>query len=178
MRTLLLLLLLPFFVLTARADDKSLMTIHRIETEIADRIQARVLDPILGTGQGTAFVRMALEAKREYEVSDRAGEGRLMKVKTKTEVGVSTSGTFGFESDPRWQVPNGDKQVQESRQTQGVKEERVELSISYLGLRLTILHDANVPPRKLAAAKSALLAVYKSEKPDIRFHPVEFNALK
>jgi hypothetical protein len=173
-----ILLLLPFFVLTARADDESLMTIHRIETETADRIQAKVLDPILGAGQSAAFVRLALESKREYETSDRAGEGRLTKVKTKTEVGVSTAGTFGSESDPRWQVPDGDKQVQESRQTRGVKEERVELSTSYKGFRLTILHDARVPPGKLAAARSALLAVYKSEKPDIRFHPVEFSPLK
>jgi hypothetical protein len=170
--------LLPFLALTAWAEDESLMTIHRIETETADRIQTRVLDPILGAGQSSVFVRLALGAKRQYELSDRAGEGRLMTVKTKTGIEVSTAGAFGFDSDPSWQVPNGDKQIQESRQTKGAKEERIALSMSYSGFHLTILHDTKVPAGKLAAVRSALLAVYKSEKLDLKFHPVEFSALK
>ncbi|MBI2387288.1 MAG: hypothetical protein HYV14_14945 [Elusimicrobia bacterium] len=151
-----ILLLLPFFVLTAWADDESLMTIHRIETETADRIQAKVLDPILGAGRSAAFVRLSLETKRDFEISDRSGEGRMTKTQSKAE--------------------NGDQQVQESRQTKGTKEERIASSIRYSAFHLTVLHDAKAPAAKLAAARSALLAVYESEKPEIKFHPVEFNA--
>lgn len=183
-----LLVLLPFLALMARADDGSLMTIHRIETETADRVQARVLDPILGAGQSTVYVRLALEMKREYQHSDRLGEGQTTKVKSRVEPAVATTTTtmnanegdaqcFGFGNCAK--SPYDEKQTQESRQTKGVKEEVFAVSYRYTGFHLVILHDAKISPSKIAAARTALQAIYKRESGvDINFHPVEFSALK
>ncbi|MDD5302530.1 MAG: hypothetical protein PHS14_05405 [Elusimicrobia bacterium] len=184
------LLLMPFLVLTSWADDDSLMTIHRIETETADRMQARVLDPILGAGQSSAFVKLKLEVKREYEYSDRTGEGLATKIKVKNEISLSTAAQtqdlendppfegFGFADSTRspYQQTNGQKQTQEARQAKGVKEERISVSNQYLRFRVVILHDAKAPAGKLAGVRSALLAIYKQENMDIKFHPVEFAA--
>lgn len=165
-----LLLLLPLLALTSSAQEDSLLTIHRIETETADRIQSRVLDPMLGAGQSSVFVKLALEAKRDYEQSDRFGEGRVAKVKVKNEIAIST-GTGAQDPDER--------QEQESRQTKDVKETRLGMSNRYTGFHVAILHDARIPPSKIASVRTALLAVYKWESGvDINFHPVEFNALK
>ena len=187
------LVLLPFFALTAGAEDESLMTIHRIETETADRIQARVLDPILGAGQSSVFVKLALETRRDYEHSDRVGEGQATKIKVKNEISISTTTKakdlekhpsfegFGFADTtrPPYQETNGAKQVQESRQTKGVNETRLAMSNHYTGLHLAILHDARIPPSKIASVRTALLAIYKWERGvNINFHQVEFSALK
>lgn len=185
------LLLIPLFALTARADDESLMTIHRIEAETADRIQARVLDPILGAGQSSIFVRMKLEVKRTHELSDRVGIGRSGKIASETKVSASSGTTvwdmdsdslfMGFLSNfvkPPFEATAGQKQLQEAHQTRGTKEERVTLASERIGLRLVILHDAKIAPGRIAAVRAALLAVYRSEHADIKFHPVEFSALK
>ncbi len=187
----LILVLLPFLALTARAEDESLMTIHRIETETAERIQARVLDPILGAGQTSIFVRMKLEVKRTHELSDRFGDGQASKITTKTELSISTTakstdlkndlfGGFGFPDTvkPPYQTIRRQKQTQESRQTKDVTEDRTTLASASTGLRLVILHDAKIAPSRIAAVRGALLAVYRSENADIKFHPVEFSALK
>lgn len=188
-----LLLVIPLLALAARADDRSLMTIHRLEIETADRIQNRVLDPILGPGQSSVFVKLALEVKQDYEHSDRLGEGQATKVKIKNEISIATTTKakdsenhpvfegFGFADTtrPPYQETNGAKQTQESRQTKGVKEIRLAMSYRYMGLHLAILHDARIPPSKIASVRTALLAVYKWESGvDINFHPVEFSALK
>lgn len=195
----LVLVLLPFIALTAWAEDESLTTIHRIETETADRIQTRVLDPILGAGQSSVFVKLRLEVKREYEYSDRSGEGRSTKMRSKMEIGVGTTmvaspfqevteafSGFGFSGTPThlkaanvpWQESSEQKQNQEASQTKGVKEERYAMWTYHKDFRVIILHDAKVPQSKLSSVRSALLAIYKLEYPKIDFHPVEFSALK
>lgn len=187
-----LLFLIPLLALTTRAEDESLMTIHRIETETADRIQARVLDPILGPGQSSVFVKLKLEMKREREVSDRSGEGRSTTFRIKNELTLSTSPkTAGAEKDSwfwgigltdatrlPYQQSSGHQQAQEASQMKGSAEERIAISGRYASFRLVILHDAKIAPSRIAAVRGALLAVYRSENADIKFHPVEFSALK
>lgn len=185
------LLLIPFLALAARADDESLTAIHRIETETADRIQAKVLDPILGAGQSSVFVRLRLDVKRTLELSDRVGDGQATKITVKNQLSISTAAKtkdpesdqfdgFGFSDFPKppYQAASSQRRTQESRQTKGVKEERITISNQFPAFRLVILHDVNVPPGKRANVRSALLAVYKSENLDLKFHPVEFSALK
>lgn len=185
------LILLPLFTLTARADDESLMTIHRIETETADRIQARVLDPILGPGLSSVFVKLKLEVTRTHESSDHVGEGQAKKFTVKNELSISTAakakdleydlfGGFGFTDSvkPPYQATSSQKQAQESRQTKSVKEERIGMRTYHKEFRLIILHDARVPQSKLSGVRSALLAICAPEHPKIDFHPVEFSALK
>lgn len=189
-----LLLLLPLLALTSSAQEDSLLTIHRIETETADRIQSRVLDPILGAGQSSAFVKVTLEVKRAEESSDRAGVGRSGRVTSKAKIEASTSTAiwdmdgdsifrgFGFgyphSAKPPFEETQGQRQMQEAHQTKGTKEERVTLSNSYRGSRVVILHDAKIPPSKIAAVRAALVAIYKPDNLDLNFHPVEFSALK
>lgn len=186
------LVLLPLLALTTWAEDDSLMTIHRLETETADRIQARVLDPILGAGQSSIFVKLKLEVKREYAYDDRSAEGQSTKIKSKTELVVATTTStantsendslfksFGLDNStiPPFQ-PNLEKRTQEARQSKGVKEERFTVSKRYTEFTVVILHDAKVPAGKLAGVRSALLASYRPENINIKFHTVEFSAPK
>lgn len=189
----LVLVLLPILALTSRAEDDSLMSVHRIETETADRIQARVLDPILGAGQSSVFVKVKLEVMREQDRSDRMGEGHSAKLRSKMEISVTTAtAQWGMDVDPlmgSFGVGNsvisphkdtrGQTQAQDARQSSSTKEERSMMSNRFTMIRLVVLHDANVSPSKIAGVRAALLAVYKWESGvDIKFHPVEFSALK
>jgi hypothetical protein len=84
---MIILLYALFFTPCVWAEDyDAVMTIHRIEIETAEQIQSQVLNPILGPGQSSVFVKLALETRSEGVISNKAGEGgstRTTKKKSK-----------------------------------------------------------------------------------------------
>ncbi|MBI5881522.1 MAG: hypothetical protein HZB91_00225 [Elusimicrobia bacterium] len=62
-------------------DDFS--TLHQIETETADRIQAKIVDPILGPGKASVFIKLRVEVKQEVERAARFGAGHAGRFKSK-----------------------------------------------------------------------------------------------
>ncbi|MBI5211268.1 MAG: hypothetical protein HY927_14945 [Elusimicrobia bacterium] len=86
-----------FLAFPVRADDYAEMLLmeHRIRTETADRIQERIVDPILGKGEASVFVKMELEARREREHSERWGMGVATREKNKAEKGSAAARSAG-----------------------------------------------------------------------------------
>ena len=68
---------------TVWAGYDDVLAIHQLETETADRIQAGVVDSILGPGQATVFVKLRVEVKQEIERADRFGAGHAGRFKFK-----------------------------------------------------------------------------------------------
>lgn len=195
--------ILPLLALASWAeDDNAALTIHRIETETADRIQFRILDPILGTGRASAFAKLAITVRHDQQRSMRAGEGRSTKNISRASVSVATETTVcaeydrdlfrGFGLDQRTttyvvvqeapadkiplQVTNAGEQTQHASQIKSTEEARQDFSTRYSAMSLVIIHDDRVPRRKLDQVRAALAAIYKPDAPAMTFLPLEFQA--
>jgi hypothetical protein len=84
-----ILLALLLFPCLAQAQDSSPWTVFQVEMAMADRLQDKVLDRILGAGQSAAFVTMEVEFDTSEDSSLRNGVGMVEKFKSKG-VNIST----------------------------------------------------------------------------------------
>jgi len=64
--------------------------------------------------------------------------------------------------------------MQEARQVKSLKEEHITTSLRYTPFDVVILHDVNIPPKKMDAVRAALAMIYKSDI-NLAFKEIEFN---
>jgi hypothetical protein len=148
-----------FLLIPARADEgAAALTVHRLETDLAETIESRLLAPLLGPGRGHAIVTLALAEEISSASSERAGSGTV----------ETSSPTASVRS----------KQRQEARQVKRSLESSATLGLRYQSLKVFILHDAGVPAARLATARQAIVAAFQDRavmKPeDVRFQAAEF----
>ena len=126
------------------------------------KIQAQVLDAILGPKEAYAFLELKAELTDSAETSGREGAGETRKT---------------LPADPKARDGAGE-QGQTARQTKGSSESRTVLGFAPVSMKLRVLHDSAVPAEKLKAVKAALTALFPgSLKPeDIVFVPAPFDA--
>ncbi len=158
--------LLPFIALSSWcAEENPATSIHRIEVETADRIQSGILNPVLGVGRSSVFVRLGLSVERHFENSDKGGKGRTTSTKFQKPSPRPESDIY---------ISSTTEIVQEAQQVKSQTEERATTSLRYTSFDAVILHDVNIPPKRLDAVREALTAIYKSEI-NLTFKEIEFN---
>lgn len=178
MRAILLLLLCAA---PLRAQD-SASDLIRLRFEWEDRIVAGVLDPIFGEGHAFAFLDFSLEVAREENANEKSGRGSAVKERRKSEglplsAGDAEDALMAPDPDDAQDPPEQPKrpaepanpgatvvasesrQGQHSRQTKTQLESRSTLRAGLKDLRVVVLHHP-ADPKRLAAAREALLAVF------------------
>ena len=169
--------LLPILSSLSWAVDNPAAALDRAEASATERIQTGVLNPILGTGKGSAFVKLTLVVKSDEDYSGRGGEGKATRTSISGRLAVSTGVFSGFELDPSTAAKTGeDERTQESSQTVGKASDRSSISRIYSDMRIVVLHDENVPTKKLDDVRNALLAIYSPGlmNANIRFQGAQF----
>jgi hypothetical protein len=156
------------------AAENPVMNLDRIETVTADRIQAGVLNPILGPGKSSAFVRLTLIVKNDVDYSERGGVGKSSRALSDAKGAASKPSSTG---EP---IADDDDRTQESHQSVDKTNDRTAVSREYADFKIVVLHDEKLPPKKIEEVRAALLAIYEPELKagDIRFQAASFAALK
>lgn len=182
MKLTLALMLMPLLSAISWGAYDSVLTLDRVEAEVTDRIQTGVLNPILGAGKSSAFVKLTLAVKTEVEDSRRSGEGAARTRIAASPSVTASSGSFsGFALDLSTAPRAGDgERTQESRQTKGLTNERTAVLREFEAFKIVILYDENILPKALDDVRRALLAIYGPELKigDIRFQSASFSPSK
>lgn len=171
-----------------------------LSDRMADRIRARILEPILGPNQGFAFVDLDADLQRQDERSSRDGLGLAMRRAEKCASQDDGTGEdifkgFGFDTDkwpdcPPAAPPAGTEEKarpdkcagsvrkQASQQRKSIDDDRLTARLLYRTLRLIIIHNKHASPEKLAAVRAALLAAFPkvSAQDGISFHPAPWHS--
>ena len=124
------------------------------------KVQAKVLDPLLGRGAAYALLELKAQVDSSSEEHGRFGTGEahtLLPVESPAKGGSKT-------------------QNQKAVQSKNSSEEKTVLKLAPAAMKLRVLHDSALTPEKLKAAREALLALFPGVlKPeDIAFVPAEF----
>lgn len=158
-------------------SDGKMGTLYRINSETEDKIQARVLDRMLGPGKAFAFLEMKAEVKSNAEETSKGGVG---KIHTVSPEGQAEMEEAAADKEELKQAGPGAKGVstkeQSARQAKKSAEKKDILRFTMSSMKLRILHDAALSPGGLKAVKEALLALYpeKLKAEDIAFVPAAF----
>jgi hypothetical protein len=179
------------------AAENSALIVNRIEDDVADRIQAGVLNPILGPGRSSAFVKLTLVVKSDGDSTERGGEGKSTKVRkgpasddddlskdfsSHAQPGIVASAANGGSAAGASLEPmTGDNgRTQEAHQRLEKTTDRTALSHEYEDLKIFVLLDERTPPQKIEEVNAALLAIYGTElKPGgVHFQAASFSAAK
>ena len=157
----------------ARAEGE-LGELSRLNSGTEAKIQAQVLDSILGPGRAFVFLEMKAQVKTTAEEESKSGVGELHTAKSQ-ETEAAATGKEDMKKAGK-DKKAGSMQEQTARQVKNSSEAETvyELAIDHMSVR--ILHNADVSPDKLKAVKDALLALYPGNiKPeDILFVPAAF----
>lgn len=151
---------------SAGADGR-LNAVYSFNSGTEAKIQAQVLDRMLGPGRAYVFLETTawFKGARSEEVKDGVGETRRVVPK-------GSAGDLG-------EGLEGESSTQEQRASQQKRSvtanDAFNLTMSSMAVR--ILHDASVPAKKLEAVKGALLALYPEnlKAEDIVFVPAAFE---
>lgn len=173
--------LMPLLTVLSWASEDSVTILDRTEAAVADRMQTGVLNPILGAGRSSAFVRMTLIVKNDDDYSLRSGEGKTTRTLAPSGAAASSGSLSGFDLNPSTGSKAGDDdRTQEARQGVGKRNDRAAVSREYSDFKIVVLHDEKIPPKKLEDARRALLAIYGPElkSGDIRFQSAPFSPPK
>ena len=133
-------------------DGVSPLDVMNAQSQIADQVQKKVLDPILGPGRSSVFAQAKLEFTRAESHKGKMGRGQsTVERMTGGHAKVSTSPVMG----------------QYAEQTSSENAVVMALSLKIVELKLQVLCDEKLPQTAADAAKKALLAVFKeSLKPE------------
>lgn len=143
----------------ARAEDGKLDALQRLGADAETKIQAQVLDALLGKGKAYAFLEMKAELYSTSRSEAKSGTGEMTNSKGE--------GKGKAEEKSQKQTAVQDKKESETRK---------EYSLVPREMKLRVLHDAALPAEKLKAVKDALTALYPGAlKPeDVVFVPAAF----
>lgn len=187
-------LMLMLCALPLRAED-SAADLVRLRFQLADRIMAGVLDPILGKGRAHAFVDVSVKLTRTGTTNEKLGRGTATRARHKTdsppggrparaESEDELSKGFGFSDTDDTSLPpsgqNGSSGVtastdtvlttdssqrQYSRQAKVELESRDLLSVQLSDMRVVIVHGSSADSKKLAAVRETLLTIFPDALP-------------
>jgi len=124
------------------------------------KVQAKVLDPVLGRGAAYALLELKAQLDASREESGRSGTGEahtLLPVESPAKGGSKT-------------------QNQTAVQSKNSSENKTVLKLAPASMKLRVLHDSAVPPERIRAAREALLALFPGalKAEDIIFVPAAF----
>lgn len=124
------------------------------------KVQAKVLDPILGPGAAYALLELKLRLEGSSEEHSRAGTGEahtLLPAESPAKGGTKT-------------------QNQTAVQSKNSAENKTTLKLAPEAMKLRVLHDSALAQEKLRAAREALLALFPGvlKAEDIVFVPAGF----
>ena len=141
----------------ARAAGGRLAALRRVNADAEAKIQAQVLDALLGRGKAYAFLELKAELLSTARSEAKSGTGEMSKSREEKK---------------------GDAGLQKQHSTQDKKESeaREDYTLVPREMKLRVLHDASLPEEKLKAVKDALTALYPGAlKPeDVVFVPAAF----
>lgn len=152
---------------TVRAEDGKVGALYRMNSETEAKIQAHVLDTLLGPGKAFAFLEMQVELRSLGESQSKSGTGEMS-----AEIGdAPLPGKDAVDPGSKEK-----KQKQRSSQTKKSAEKKDSFGLEPRAMKLRLLHDASVPAGRLKAVVEALAALYPgSLKPeDITLVPAAF----
>jgi len=168
-------------VMVSTAPAKSagqLGTLYRINSETESKIQAQVMDRMLGPGRAFAFLEMKAEVKSNSDETSKDGIGKLNTKMPESPAELETEGTDKEEAKKADKHKKGlSTQEQSASQAKKSAEKKGVFNFTLRSMKLRILHDAALSPDKLKAVKEALLALYpeKLKAEDISFVPAAFE---
>lgn len=159
-------------------SDGQLGTLYRINSETESKMQAQVLDRMLGPGKAFAFLEMKAEVKSDSDETSKDGIGKLL-----TQM-PETPGELEGEAADKEDVKKAGKtkkgkstKEQSASQVKKSAEKKDVFNFTLRSMKLRVLHDAALSPDKLKAVKGALLALYpeKLKAEDISFVAAAFE---
>ncbi|MFH1724475.1 MAG: hypothetical protein ABII00_07625 [Elusimicrobiota bacterium] len=149
-------------------------TLYRMETDIADRIQSKIMDRILGLGQSSVFVAMGIKTETSRRTDERGGTGT-----NATSKGTSNSGK-SWTKPQDWRPDGGGtarSQAQTAEQSKQISRSSSTLSVAPLDMSVRVLYNAELPERGVKAARRALIEVYagRLKESDVSFVRAPFQ---
>ncbi|MBI4423954.1 MAG: hypothetical protein HY554_09520, partial [Elusimicrobia bacterium] len=162
-----------------------------VKRELQDKIQADILDPILGKDRAKVFVDIELEVMAQRRENVRAGLGLAERYREKPgarSAGIQTQFVLPGIPKPK-NVANpsslgGDKpeaaQGQTATQEKAESEEVYGIKTIVKRMLVTVIHDDTVSSSLLELVRSRIvdaLAKFKLQKDQILFRPTRFNSL-
>lgn len=158
-----------------------LADLYLINSQTEAKIQAQVLNTILGPGKAHVFLEMKVQVKSSADEESKGGVG---EVRTTSPEGPAGNGAAAADKE---EVRTDDKdkmkastQEQSARQVKKSSEKKTVFKFTLEAMKARILYSADVSPDKLKSVKAALLALYpeKITAEDIVFVPEVFNSGK
>jgi hypothetical protein len=148
----------------AAGEGEDALAVHRLQTEVAERIQSQLLAPILGPGRSTALVKLDVELKHTEESASKSGAGSSSKDLTAPD-----------KSPERLAV-----QKQEARDERTKGEATHVLSLHLRRLEVVVVHDQSLPADALRAAEKAIVDAYRLDPKasGVRLVPAPFAATR
>ncbi|MDO8806752.1 MAG: hypothetical protein Q7R35_20260 [Elusimicrobiota bacterium] len=152
--------------------DKQLGAVYSFNSGTEAKIQAQVLDRMLGPGRAYVFLEATAGFKGAISEELKDGVGETRRVLPKGSAESAGEGLEGGES--RQGVSTHEQRASQEKRSVTTND-AFNLTVSSMAVR--ILHDASVPAGKLQAVKDALLALYPSvlEANKIVFVPAAFE---
>jgi hypothetical protein len=167
-------LLLAGMACAASASEDQLGALYRINSETEAKIQAQVLDRLLGPGKASVFLEMKAEVKTTADEESKGGVG---EVHTKLPDAPAEKAAAPAGRDDDKKTAKDQRQEQSARQSKETVEKKDIFRFSVSSMKVRVLHDALLAPEKLKAVKDVLLALYpeKIKPEDIVFVPAAFE---
>ncbi|HBA61912.1 MAG TPA: hypothetical protein DCZ92_14090 [Elusimicrobia bacterium] len=150
----------------AYAQEGRIDALHRLNADAESKIQAQVLDSLLGRGKAYVFLETKAEIKSSADEESKSGTGEIFIE------GNDEAAAKGVEK----REGKDDKKKQTASHKKKSRDKKDVFVLKLRAMKLNILHDAAVPAEKLKAAKEALVALYPGAlKPeDVVFVPAAF----
>jgi len=153
-------------------------TLYRINSETESKIQAQVLDRMLGQGRAFAFLEMKAEVKSDSDETSKDGIGKLNTRSPESPAEMEAEGADKAAGKKDGTNKKGTStREQSASQVKKNAEKKDVVNFTLRSMKLRILHDAALSPDKLKAVKEALTALYpeKLKAEDISFVAASFE---
>jgi hypothetical protein len=152
--------------------DKQLGAVYSFNSGTEAKIQAQVLDRMLGPGQAYVFLETTVWFRGAISEEVKDGVGETRRVLAKEPAADPGAGLDSEKGD------SSQEQRASQQKRSATASDAFSLAVSSMTVR--ILHDAAVPQKKLEAVKAALLALYPAILPadKIIFVPAAFEPVR
>lgn len=170
-------------------EPPKLTLIERREAIIRDsekRIQEEILDRVLGPGKASAFVDVELDVKASRRENLRAGAGSAEKNKIKMGQSDALKTDFVLPGVPKPKNITDKEQPRaaEAAQTQAAQQSRIEQEevfsqqVVFKRFQVVVLHDAQIPQKKLDEIRSLTveaMTAFKIKPDDVLFRKANYH---
>ncbi|MDO8804074.1 MAG: hypothetical protein Q7R35_06570 [Elusimicrobiota bacterium] len=151
--------------------------LYLINSGTEAKIQAHVLNSMLGPGKAFVFLEMKAEVKSTSDEESKGGVGEVHTTSPERSV-ENEAAAMGKEEAKKNGKDKKTASEQSARQVKKSAEKKVVFKFKVESMKARILHSAAVSPEKLKAVKEALLALYPEniKAEDIVFVPAVFDS--